>query len=217
MYDDDVSGLLRPADMPRRVTRRNVAGRNVSDSAITYSTPIPCGTAELRLRPQWFACLSSDRRRASRDAGIGAPSFGGSCGLMCDEARSAGAQPAAHLSGHFGGDLVGDVQRRVRGVGAASVAVDNDVVFYCQRPSTAPAGGIGVQLSCGGAQCAVGVGYRPHGPFRIGLGVGVLAAGRPLLSGDGKEGAGLFGGREEHHRLLDIMSEVIALLECLIA
>src|ERR1700687_5388109 len=139
--------------MPRRVTRRNVAGRNVSDSAITYSTPIPCGTAELRLRPQWFACLSSDRRRASRDAGIGAPSFGGSCGLMCDEARSAGAQPAAHLSGHFGGDLVGDVDSGVRGVGTAGVDVDKDVGSVRQSAATGPARGVGVLLSGGRAPC----------------------------------------------------------------
>jgi hypothetical protein len=57
---------------------------SVSDSAITYSTPVPCGTAELRLRPQWFACLSTPTRRPRRrdwDAELR-----GSCRPMCNEA-----------------------------------------------------------------------------------------------------------------------------------
>ena len=49
------------------------------------------GTAVIALK--WFAYLS---RRGGRDVRIGAPTFGGSCGRMCNEARSAGAQPAAH-------------------------------------------------------------------------------------------------------------------------
>jgi hypothetical protein len=36
--------------------------------------------------------------------------------------------PAAHSSVHFGGDLTGDVDRRVRGVGAARIDLDKDVV-----------------------------------------------------------------------------------------
>ena len=40
------------------------------------------------------------------------------------------------LCGHFGGDLVGDVDSRVLRVDAASVDVDYDVVFRDERPST---------------------------------------------------------------------------------
>ena len=46
--------------------------------------------------------------------------------------------------------------------------------------------------------------------------VGVLAAGRPLLGGGIEESAGFFHGRKQHHRLLDIVSEVIAIVEALI-
>jgi hypothetical protein len=41
------------------------------------------------------------------------------------EARSAGAQPAAHLSGHFGGDLAGDAEPLFRRVKAACRRVDH--------------------------------------------------------------------------------------------
>src|SRR6476659_1388604 len=97
------------------------------------------------------------------------------------------------LSRHFGGDLVGDVDSGVLGVGTAGGDVDKYVVSVRQCAATGPAGGVGVLLSGGGAQGAVRVGYRPHVPQRSGLGMGVLAAGRPLLSGGGEEGSCLFG------------------------
>ena len=58
---------------------------------------------------------------------------------------------------------------------------------------------------------------RPDVPQRAGLGVGVLVAGRPLLGGGDKERACLFGGGKQHHYLLDIVSEIVALLQCLIS
>src|SRR6185436_20995249 len=136
---------------------------------------------------------------------------------MCNEARSAGAQTGGTLSRHFGGDLVGDVDSGIRGVGTAGVDVDKDVVSVRQCAATGPAGGVSVLLSGGGAQCAVRVGYRPHVPQRSRLGMSVLATGRPLLSRGGEEGSCLFGRGKYHHRLLDVVSEIIALLQCLFA
>jgi hypothetical protein len=42
---------------------------------------------------------------------------------------------------HIGGDLFGNLDRRISGVSAARVDVDDDVVRVRQRASTAPAGG----------------------------------------------------------------------------
>src|SRR6478735_6984053 len=97
---------------------------------------------------------------------------------------------------YVGSDLIGNLHRRVSGVSAARVDVDNHIVSERQRASTAPAGGTGVLLSRGGAQCAVRVRDLPDGPLRLALGVGVLAAGRPLLGGGIEEGAGFFHGRK---------------------
>src|SRR6476659_9681194 len=44
---------------------------------------------------------------------------------------------------YVGSDLIGNLQRRVSGVSAARVDVDDDIVFERQRASTAPAGGAG--------------------------------------------------------------------------
>src|SRR6478609_1304156 len=93
-------------------------------------------------------------------------------------------------------DLVGNLQRRVSGVSAARVDVDNDIVPVRQRPSTAPAGGPGMLLSRGGTQCAVRVGDQPDRPLRPALRVGVLAAARPLLGGGIEEGTGFFHDRK---------------------
>src|SRR4051812_20558030 len=115
------------------------------------------------------------------------------------------------------GDLGGNLQRRVSGVGAARVDVDDHVVSKRQRTSTAPAGGTGVLLSRSGAECAIRVGYLRYRPQRLALRVGVLAAGRPLLGGGFEKGTGCFHGREQDHRLLEVMREVIAVVEALIA
>src|SRR5207344_1746583 len=93
--------------------------------------------------------------------------------------RVSGLPPRSYV----GSDLFGDFQRRVSGVGAARVDVDNHIVCERQRASAAPAGGIGILLSRGGTQCAVRVGDLPDRPLRLALGMGVLAAGRPLLGG----------------------------------
>src|SRR5262249_5582959 len=55
-------------------------------------------------------------------------------------------------------DLIGNLDRRVGGVGAAGVDVDDDIVFERQRASTAPAGGTGILFGRDGAQYAVRVG-----------------------------------------------------------
>jgi hypothetical protein len=47
--------------------------------------------------------------------------------------------------------------------------------------------------------------------------VGVLAAGRPPLGGAGEELTGFFDGGEQHHRLLEIVREVVAVVQALIA
>ena len=91
---------------------------------------------------------------------------------------------------YVGSDLIGNLDRRVSGVSAAGVDVDDDIVFERQRASTAPAGGTGIQFSRGGTQCAVRVGDLADGPLRSAARVGVLAAGRPPLDGGIEEGAG---------------------------
>ena len=83
---------------------------------------------------------------------------------------------------HVRGDVVGNLQRRVSGVSAARVDVDNHIVSERKRASTAPAGGTGILLSRGGTQCAVRVGDLPDGPLRLALRVGLLAAG-PATAG----------------------------------
>src|SRR6478736_4453349 len=90
----------------------------------------------------------------------------------------------------IGSDQVGNLQRRVSGVSAAGVDVDDDIVFERQRASTAPAGGTGILLGRGGTQGAVRVGDLADGPLRSAARVGVLAAGRPLPGGGIEEGAG---------------------------
>src|SRR4029078_12635270 len=93
---------------------------------------------------------------------------------------------------YVGSDLVGNLDRRVSGVSAARVDVDDDIVFERQRASTAPAGGTGIQFSRGGTQCAVGVGDLADGPLRSAARVGVLAGRLPTLDGGIEEGAGVF-------------------------
>src|SRR3954454_9669383 len=117
---------------------------------------------------------------------------------------------------YIGSDLVSDLHRRVSGVSAARIDVDDDVVSVRQRASTAPAGGAGVLLSRNGTQCAVSVGNLLDGPLRLALCVGVLAAGQPLVAGGVEEGSGFFHGGEQHHRLLEIVREVVAVVETLI-
>src|SRR4051812_23660320 len=117
---------------------------------------------------------------------------------------------------YIGSDLVGDLHRRVSGVSAARIDVDDDVVTVRQRAPAAPTGGAGVLLSRNGTQRAVSVGDLIDGPLRLALCVGVLAAGRPLLGGSVEEGSGFFHGREQHHCLLEIVREVIAVVEALI-
>ena len=111
---------------------------------------------------------------------------------QCLSASWAALPPRSYV----GSDLFGNLQRRVSGVSAARVDVDDDIVSERQRASTAPAGGTGVLLSRSGTQCAVRVGDLPDGPLRLALRMGVLAAGRPLLGRGIEEGASLFHDRK---------------------
>ena len=116
------------------------------------------------------------------------------------------------LRGHFRSDLVRDVDGRVLGIHSAGVGVDDDVVFTASaRPQAFQ--------PVDGEYCRVQTVLRTplvldrrHGPPRPGLDVGVSGARRPLLPGGGEEVAGLSGGGEQDHCLLDEMSQVIALL-----
>ena len=82
----------------------------------------------------------------------------GSTSKQCLSASSAPLPPRSYI----GSDLVGNLQRRVSGVSAARVDVDNDIVSERQRALTAPAGVTGILLSRGGTQYALRVGkIRP--------------------------------------------------------
>src|ERR1700716_427229 len=64
---------------------------------------------------------------------------------------------------YIGGELFGNLDRRISGVSAARVDVDDDVVSVRQRASAAPAGGGGVLFGRGDTQCAVSVGDLSDG------------------------------------------------------
>src|SRR3954469_21022443 len=93
---------------------------------------------------------------------------------------------------HIVSELLGDPDRRISGVSAARVDVDDDVVPVCQGSSAAPAWSGCIVLSRNHTQYPAHVGDLPHGPRRLALRMRVLAAGRPPLRRCLEEVFGLF-------------------------
>ena len=87
------------------------------------------GSGSWRPRKSLRQNFSTMRTPSAAPYNIGVPSG-------FEEARSAGAQPAAPLSEYFGGDLMGDVDHCVGRWAEASAAypdIDGDVVGHGQR------------------------------------------------------------------------------------
>ncbi len=94
------------------------------------------------------------------------------------------------------------------------------MLFLCAsaRPQP-PAGGAGVLLSRRRhSDVPSTLEMAPDGPAGVSLCVcGVLVAGRPPLGGGVEELTGFFDGGKQHHRLLEIVRELVAVVQTLIA